>query len=136
MANLFFQQMTGQFLDNYTDRMLGVNPIRVRYQGEVLIPPPLASYEVAGGNPEGGFGRIGEPENLNQLRVTIPQQTLLDALGSTWQEAIGPYQTWEASLDEGATWFPVRTTGDPGFSPAGLRWEIILIREGIGEAFL
>jgi hypothetical protein len=136
MANLFFQQTTGQFLDNYVDKMLGVNPIRVRYNGVVLLPPPLASYGVAEGNPEGGFGRIGEPESLNQLRVTIPQRTLIDALGAGWKTAIGPYQTWEASLDEGATWFPVRTTGDPGFSPAGLRWEVVLIQEGIGESFL
>ena len=135
MANLFFQQTTGQFLDNYVDRMLGINPIRLRYQGTVLQPPPLTSYEVAGSNPEGGFGRIGEAETLNQLRSTIPQQTLIDSLGGNWQAAIAPYQTWEASLDEGATWFSVRTTGDPGYSPAGLRWEVVLIQEGIGETF-
>ena len=96
----------------------------------------MVTFSATSGNPEGQFGRIGEPEQLQTYIATIPDESLSDSLGASYQDALEPYEIWEVNSDASSdSWVRVRTTGDPEWNPIGSRWQITLIVEGVDEDF-
>ena len=122
-----FANITGALADSFFESV-GMRKLRIRYNGNEILPRPLISYDATTKVSDPVFG-LSDSEDVMSYSVTIPVSSLVNSLG-TYSDAIAPDAEWNVNVT--GDWIAVKVLGEPQYNQKGLRWQLKLVETGLG----
>jgi len=132
---LTFSGLTGKGFDALV-QSVGLRTWRLRYSlgngtYREILPRPLIT-DTDRTSADAIPSPLTASEQLASYDVSVPEESLRNAIGGAWQQSIQPHARWQ--INKGQGWIDARLIGNTQPSGAGARYGFKLVEKGIGES--